>query len=42
MGKNKTTKSDGITDFADTQKLEDRKRIPRASKAYSVHSPKPK
>ena len=32
MGKNKSTKSDGAEDFANTQDLGDQKRIPRGAR----------
>ena len=33
MGKNKSTKSDGVENFANTQDLDDQKRIPRGARA---------
>ena len=40
MGKNKTTKSDGVTNFADTQDLDDKKRLPRGAMKQNVFSSK--
>ncbi len=32
MGKNKSTKSDGVVNFANTQDLDEQKRIPRGAR----------
>lgn len=42
MGKNKTTKSDGTVNFANTQNLTDQKRISRGAKDKNTQTSKPK
>lgn len=43
MGKNKSTKSDGCVNFADTQDLDDKKKnLPRGAMKQNVFSSKPK
>ena len=40
MGKNKTTKSDGVAQINDTQRLGDTKKMPKGSYKKAPQSPK--
>lgn len=42
MGKNKSTKQDGVKDFADTQDLDDKRRLPLGAGKQRIVAPKEK